>query len=55
VVTTARGLLPPLQGVDDLAGAGHVLDPRELHPFHVTDHRDLHPSHLGVAVRLTYR
>ena len=35
-------LLPPLLGVDDLAGHRHALHPRELDPLHVTHHGDLH-------------
>ena len=46
-------LLPALERMDDLAGAGHLVDPDELHPFHVAHDSDVHISHLPARVRFT--
>jgi hypothetical protein len=47
----AGSLLPRLEGMDDLARGGHVLDSHELDPLHVPDDGDVHISHLRVGVR----
>ncbi len=39
---TARGLLPRLAGVDDLARGRQFVDARELDPLDMSDHCDLH-------------
>ena len=51
--TAARGLLPRLERVDNLARRRRMFDARELHPLDVTDDRDLHASHLEPRLRFT--
>ena len=45
----ARGLLPRLGGVDDLARRGDVIHPGELHPLDVADHGHPDVRRRGVA------
>ena len=52
---SSGGLLPRLEGVDDLAGPGNPVDPDELDPLDVPDDGDVHAarpiSHRGAGVR----